>query len=257
MGGGKNPSSLPPLVKLQSETDASSSAVAPQKRACGRGPTRGLEIQGLIDKYGKKLLVLIPQEHRAPVELYASKLASKISVEVREHLQDLSVKSWKAMDESIKAPLFQRLKAQFDLEGDSIDVHKAIATKCGRRLRDHTHRLYTNFKKPKNTKGEEYERSHPPPKISMEQRSSLIEKKWTNKKWMELSIEALKKRPGYVKLLGLRPSSSIRTTCESATIKEYETRLEKKLEAQDETIKKLLEANKQQQVKCQHDGVSH
>ncbi|KAH7834892.1 hypothetical protein Vadar_020712 [Vaccinium darrowii] len=64
----------------------------------------------------------------------------------------------------------------------------------------------------------------------------------------ELSIAALKKRPGDVKGLGLRPSSSIRTICESATIKEYVTRLEKKLEEPDETIEKLLEANKQQQV---------
>ncbi|KAH7846018.1 hypothetical protein Vadar_008730 [Vaccinium darrowii] len=61
----------------------------------------------------------------------------------------------------------------------------------------------------------------------------------------ELSIAALKKRPGYVKGLGWRPSSFIRTTCESATTKEYVTHLEKKLEAGDKIIEKLLEANKQ------------
>ncbi|KAH7856017.1 hypothetical protein Vadar_031638 [Vaccinium darrowii] len=239
-------------------------------------------------------------------------------------------------------PLVDELKElrfandQFHFEGDPIDVHKAIATRCGRRLSDHTHKLYKKFKSLKESKGEGYARSHPPPKISMEQWTSLIEKKWTNKDWMlrslkntsnrssnktkhrcgskslpvrvneyalthkgelpnlpefyksthynsdkdqwiapecqtnfekmkqieaehnqagatpltqeELSIAALKKRPGYVKGLGLRPSSSFRTTCESATTIEYVTRLEKKLEERDETIEKLLEENKQQQV---------
>ncbi|KAH7848651.1 hypothetical protein Vadar_005681 [Vaccinium darrowii] len=260
-----NQPSPPPAVELQSEAVASSNAVAPKRR----GLTRGLEIPVLIEKNGGKLLVPIPQEHRAPVGIYASKLASKIGVEVRERVHDLSVKSWKAVDEGIKAPLFQRLKDQFHFEGDPIDVHKAIATRCGRRLSDHTHKLYKKFKSLKESKGEGYVRSHPPPKISMEQWTSLIEKKWTNKDWMEkmkqieaehnqagatpltqeeLSIAALKKRPGYVKGLGLRPSSSIRTTCESATTIEYVTRLEKKLEERDETIEKLLEENKQQQV---------
>ncbi|KAF7153424.1 hypothetical protein RHSIM_Rhsim01G0231300 [Rhododendron simsii] len=67
------------------------------------------------------------------------------------------------------------------------------------------------------------------------------------------------KRPGYVKGLGLRPSSSIRTTSEfalkalglrpssSATTHEYVSCLETKIEAQNETIEKLLEANRQQQ----------
>lgn len=52
--------SPPPLVELQSEAAASVNA-APKRRA------RGLEIQGLIDKNGGKLLVPLPQEHRAPV----------------------------------------------------------------------------------------------------------------------------------------------------------------------------------------------
>ncbi|KAI8530240.1 hypothetical protein RHMOL_Rhmol11G0040800 [Rhododendron molle] len=194
--------------------------------------------------------------------------------------EDLSVKSWKAVDEGIKAPLLQSLKDQFDFEGDPIDVNKAITSRCGRRLSDYTHRLYEKFKKLKATKGEAYARSHPPPQIAMEQWTRLIGKKWTNKDWLEemvqvdatlnqegatplteeqMSVTVLKKKPGYVKGLGLRPSSSIRTTSEStlkalglsppssATTHEYVSCLEMKIEAQNETIEKLLEAKRQQE----------
>ncbi|KAF7126932.1 hypothetical protein RHSIM_Rhsim11G0057000 [Rhododendron simsii] len=343
--------SPPRNVEIQSEAATVSSAVAPNRR--GRGISRGLDIQRLVDNKGK-LLVPIPPEYRAPVGTYASKLASKIGVEVRAQVEDLSVKSWKAVDEGIKAPLLQSLKDQFDFEGDLIDVNKAITTRCGRRLSDYTHRLYEKFKKLKATKGEAYARSHPPPQIAMEQWTRLIQKKWTNKDWLlrseknienrranktkhrcgtkslavrvhehalknegqlpklldfyksthyndntgewiapkcqtnyeemvqvdaelnqegatpltgeQMSISVLKKRPGYVKGLGLRPSSSIRTTSESAlkvlglkppssirttfepaTTHEYVSCLEMKIEAQNETIEKLLEANKQQQ----------
>ncbi|KAF7152210.1 hypothetical protein RHSIM_Rhsim01G0156700 [Rhododendron simsii] len=317
----------PPNVEIQSETAAVSSAVAPNRR--GRGISRGLELQRLVENKGK-LLVPIPPEYRAPVGTYASKLASKIGVEIRAQVEDLSVKSWKAVDEGIKAPLLQSLQDQFDFEGDPIDVNKAIMSRCGRRLSDYTHRLYEKFKKLKATKGEAYARSHPPPQIAMEQWTRLIEKKWTNKDWLvtkllpfyintcfnalknegqlpklpefyksthynddtgkwiapkcqinyeemvqvdatlnqegatpltgeQMSVTVLKKKPGYVKGLGLRPSSSIRTTSEfalktlglrpssSATTHEYVSCLETKIEAQNETIEKLLEANRQQQ----------
>ncbi|XP_058212702.1 uncharacterized protein LOC131324654 isoform X6 [Rhododendron vialii] len=269
--------SPPCNVEIQSEAAAVSSAVAPNRR--GRGISRGLELQRLVENKGK-LLVSIPPEYRAPVGTYASKLASKIGVEVRAQVEDLSVKSWKAMDEGIKAPLLQSLKDQFDFEGDPIDVNKAITSRCGRRLSDYTHRLYEKFKKLKATKGEAYARSHPPPQIAMEQWTRLIEKKWTNKDWLEemvrvdaalnqegaspltgeqMSVTVLKQKPGYVKGLGLRPSSSIRTTSEtalkalglrpssSAMTHEYVSSLEMKIEAQNDTIEKLLEASKQQQ----------
>ncbi|XP_058210248.1 uncharacterized protein LOC131322793 isoform X5 [Rhododendron vialii] len=305
--------SPPCNVEIQSEAAAVSSAVAPNRR--GRGISRGLELQRLVENKGK-LLVPIPPEYRAPVGTYASKLASKIGVEVRAQVEDLSVKSWKAMDEGIKAPLLQSLKDQFDFEGDPIDVNKAITSRCGRRLSDYTHRLYEKFKKLKATKGEAYARSHPPPQIAMEQWTRLIEKKWTNKDWLalknegqlpklpefyksthynddmgkwiapkcqtnyeemvrvdaalnqegaspltgeQMSVTVLKQKPGYVKGLGLRPSSSIRTTSEtalkalglrpssSAMTHEYVSSLEMKIEAQNDTIEKLLEASKQQQ----------
>ncbi|KAF5933155.1 hypothetical protein HYC85_029326 [Camellia sinensis] len=56
------------------------------KRA--RGPTRGKEVQGLVDRDGK-LSVPIPPEFRAPIGDYAAKLASKIGVEIlQEDLAD-------------------------------------------------------------------------------------------------------------------------------------------------------------------------
>ncbi|KAI8547973.1 hypothetical protein RHMOL_Rhmol07G0236600 [Rhododendron molle] len=306
--------SPPSNVEIQSEAAAVSSAVAPNRR--GRGISRGVELQRLVENKGK-LLVPIPPEYRAPVGTYASKLASKIGVEVRAQVEDLSVKSWKAVDEGIKAPLLQSLKDQFDFEGDPIDVNKAITSRCGRRLSDYTHRLYEKFKKLKATKGEAYARSHPPPQIAKEQWTRLIEKKWTNKDWLalknegqlpklpefyksthynedkgewiapkcqtnyeemvrvdaalnqegatpltgeQMSVTVLKKKPGYVKGLGLRPSSSNRTTSESAlkalglspsssaTTHEYVSCLEMKLEAQNETIEKLLQAKRQQEM---------
>ncbi|XP_058201776.1 uncharacterized protein LOC131316432 isoform X2 [Rhododendron vialii] len=71
--------SPPRNVEIQSEAAAGSS-VASNRR--GRGISRGLDIQRLVDKSGK-LLVPIPPEYGAPVGIYASKLASKIGVEVR------------------------------------------------------------------------------------------------------------------------------------------------------------------------------
>ncbi|KAI8555249.1 hypothetical protein RHMOL_Rhmol05G0160100 [Rhododendron molle] len=75
----------------------------------------------------------------------------------------------------------------------------------------------------------------------------------------QMSVTVLKQRPGYVKGLGLRPSSFIRTTFKTAlkalglrlsspaTTHEYVSCLEMKIEAQNETIEKLLEAGRQQQ----------
>ncbi|XP_058183827.1 uncharacterized protein LOC131301500 isoform X2 [Rhododendron vialii] len=183
--------SPPRNIEIQSEAAAVSSAVAPNRR--GHGISRGLELQRLVENKGK-LLVPIPPEYNAPMGTYASKLASKIGVEVRAQVEYLSVKSWKVVDEGIKAPLFQSLKDQFDFERDPIDVNRATTSRCGWRLSDHTHRLYKKFKKLKATKGEAYARSHPPPQIAMEQWTRLIQKKWTNKDWLLRSEKNIENR---------------------------------------------------------------
>ncbi|THF98463.1 hypothetical protein TEA_006726 [Camellia sinensis var. sinensis] len=62
----------------------------------------------MVEKDGK-LKVLIPQEYRASVGDHASQLVSKISVEVRTHLPDFSIRKWKQVNEEVTAPMFQRL----------------------------------------------------------------------------------------------------------------------------------------------------
>ncbi|KAJ8623678.1 hypothetical protein MRB53_032208 [Persea americana] len=119
-----------------------------------RGPSRGKEVQGIVDRYGK-LNVPIPSEFRAPVGDYASKLASKIGVEVRTRVPDPSVRTWKYVDDSVKGAIVQRLNDQFDLEGDPIDIEKAMNTKFGRRLSNHTYKLHKQFRELKDAKGED------------------------------------------------------------------------------------------------------
>ncbi|KAG5551392.1 hypothetical protein RHGRI_009719 [Rhododendron griersonianum] len=307
-----------------------------------RGPTRGLMVQQLFDKEGK-LLVPIPQCFRAPVGKYACKLATQIGVEVRTNLEDLTIRRWKAVDESVKAPMFQRIKDRFNLEGDPIDVEKAVARQFGRRLSDYTHDLYKKYKKLKSTKGVEYARSHPPSGVTHEQWMGLIDKKWSDTKfqnkstkniknrtemkskhrcgsksipvrvnammqtngnrvpdlkevyksthfnedtkmWIseeseknygkiieveaehaeagvtpitqeELSIKSLKAKSGYVKGLGMRPSSSLRTTVASAANSQYVSHLEslvqeyqEERQAQQQKIDVLSESNKQMEL---------
>ncbi|KAF7127514.1 hypothetical protein RHSIM_Rhsim11G0015900 [Rhododendron simsii] len=395
--GVDDPDYTPPSIEDANDDESLDSLEHELQQIPPSGPTRSE-----VDLQHDSTRVLERVTRSTPHPVVESQPSPPRNVEIQSEVaavssaDDLSVKSWKAVDEGIKAPLLQSLKDQFDFEGDPIDVNKAITSRCGRRLSDYTHRLYEKFKKLKATKGEAYARSHPPPQIAMEQWTRLIEKKWTNKDWLvtktftilyctclnvwalmmlrseknienrrsnktkhrcgtkslavrvhehvrskkmrvnclncrssinpltimmtrasgllqnarltmyvyqvifvdrksvfqftyvvsihkkwqeemvqvdatvnqegatpltgeQVSVTVLKKRPGYVKGLGLRPSSSIRTTSESAlkalglrpssfaTNHEYVSCLEMKIEAQNETIEKLLEANRQQQ----------
>ncbi|XXG48346.1 hypothetical protein AAC387_Pa02g2823 [Persea americana] len=151
-----------------------------------RGPSRGKEVQGIVDRYGK-LNVPIPSEFRAPVGDYASKLASKIGVEVRTRVPDPSVRTWKYVDDSVKGAIVQRLNDQFDLEGDPIDIEKAMSTKFGRRLSNHTYKLHKQFRELKDAKGEEYARNHPPKDVGPTKWIDLIDKKWNTTKFLKQS----------------------------------------------------------------------
>ncbi|XP_028076940.1 uncharacterized protein LOC114278989 [Camellia sinensis] len=173
-----NPS-LPLNVEPQLEVTAGNTIAA--KHA--RGPTRGKEVQGLVDKDGK-LSVPIPPEFRAPVGDYAAKLASKIGVEVRTRLPNPSVRRWKYVDASVKEAMFQRLNDQFDLQGDPVDIEKAMNTKFGRRLSNHTYRLHKQFMELKEAKGEKYARNHPPKNVDPTKWIDLIDKKWNTKEFL-------------------------------------------------------------------------
>ncbi|XP_058225377.1 uncharacterized protein LOC131334406 isoform X2 [Rhododendron vialii] len=172
--------SLPPIAQPQNDVLPENNGEINRPT---RGPTRGIEAQGLIDKQGK-LPVPIPQLFRAPVGKHAAQLASRIGVEVRTHVIDVGVPRWKAVDESVKAPILQRIMDKFDLQGDPIDVEKAVATQCGRRLSNHNFVLHKKYKKLKETRGEEYARNNPPAGVNPEQWTSLVTKKWTVPKWL-------------------------------------------------------------------------
>ncbi|KAI8526180.1 hypothetical protein RHMOL_Rhmol13G0288900 [Rhododendron molle] len=287
--------SLPPIAQPQNEVLPENNGEINRPT---RGPTQGIQAQRLIDKKGK-LPVPIPQLFRAPVGKHAAQLASRIGVEVRTHVIDLGVHRWKAVDESVKAPILQRIMDKFDLQGDPIDVEKAVATQCGRRMSNHNFALHKKYKKLKETRGEEYARNNPPAGVNPEQWTSLVTKKWTVPKWLmhdnggvvpavakmyksthfnedtqkwisseskafydkmvqietehnaqegaipitqeELSVKGLKARSGYVKGLGIRPSSSIRTVKG-----EYVTHLEGKVQDQAKKIQDQAEKIQEQ-----------
>ncbi|KAL7261183.1 hypothetical protein ACSBR1_006761 [Camellia fascicularis] len=99
---------LPPHnVQPEHEVTASSSVAPYDKR--GRGPTRGIQAQRIVEKDGK-MVVSRPEQFRAPVGDQASKLASKIGIEVRTQLPDLSVRRWKKVNDADKKPMIQRLE---------------------------------------------------------------------------------------------------------------------------------------------------
>ncbi|CAL5375465.1 unnamed protein product [Camellia sinensis] len=281
-------SNPPPPLNVEPQLEVTAGNTIAAKRT--RGPTRGKEVQGLVDKDGK-LSVPIPPEFRAPVGDYASKLASKIGVEVRTRLPNPSVRRWKYVDASVKEAMFQRLNDQFDLQGDPVDIEKAMNTKFGRKLSNHTYRLHKQFMELKEeqskanianrermyTKHRCGSRSIPVrvEKLAREKKmlpnlAELYKETHYNEKtheWIssqaqcnyenmiqtqadhlsqpgstpltaeELSIKVLKPRSGYVKGLGMRPSSSImRATTIYAETNDYVKRLEMQIETQKEQI---------------------
>ncbi|KAL7263584.1 hypothetical protein ACSBR1_001697 [Camellia fascicularis] len=292
---------LPPHnVQPEHEVTGSSSVASHDKR--GRGPTRGIQTHRIVDKDGK-MVALRPKQFRAPVGDNASKLASKIGIEVRTQLPDLSVRRWK--------------QDQFDLQGNRSNVTKALDTQFGRQLSGFTYKLHKQYKQLKDARKEDYARSHSFASVTLNQWTSLINK-WNSQKFKEqlltnvnnrmqmktkhrcgsksipvkvyssiirngqvpdlaefyksihynsdthkwissesqinydniiqtqvehlsqigaipltpkqLSVKVLKPRSGYVKRLGMRPSSSMNTTVAPAENSDYVQRLEMQIE---------------------------
>ncbi|KAL7161883.1 hypothetical protein ACSBR2_042375 [Camellia fascicularis] len=79
----------------------------------GRGPTHSIQAHRIVDKDGK-MLVPLPEQFRAPVGDNTSKLASKIGIEVRTQLPDLSIRRWKKVNAADKEPMIQRLAVIID-----------------------------------------------------------------------------------------------------------------------------------------------
>ncbi|XP_028110625.1 uncharacterized protein LOC114309126 [Camellia sinensis] len=106
---------------------------------------------------------------------------------MRTRLPNPSVRRWKYVDASVKEAMFQCLNDQFDLQGDPVDIEKAMNIKFGRRLSNHTYRLHKQFMELKEAKGEEYARNHPPKNVDPTKWIDLIDKKWNTKEFLEQS----------------------------------------------------------------------
>ncbi|THG08616.1 hypothetical protein TEA_019336 [Camellia sinensis var. sinensis] len=142
---------LPPH-NVQPEDEVTASSIVDLVVA----PTCGIQAHHIVDKDGKRLAP-IPEQFRAPVEDNASKLVSQIGIEVQTQLPDLSVRS------------------------------KDLDTQFGRRLSGFTYKLHKQYTKLKDAIGEDYTRSHPPARVTLNQWTSLIDK-WNSKKFKEQSL---------------------------------------------------------------------
>ncbi|KAF5931996.1 hypothetical protein HYC85_028167 [Camellia sinensis] len=256
---------LPPHnVQPKHEVTASSSVVSHDRRGCG--PTCGIQTHHIVDKDGK-MLVPIPEQFRAPVGDNASKLVSMIGIEVQTQLLDLSIRRWKMVNVVDKEPIIQRLAAldQFDLQGNQSDVTKALNTQFGRRLSGFTYKLHKQYKQLKDARGDDYIRSHPPARVTLNQWTSLIDK-WNSQKfkgrktnncliyfkligqhdtdtsrtplvdWCDPLDPRGVVSQGYVKGLGMRPSSSMNRIVAPARNSDYVQRLEMQIAQQNEQI---------------------
>ena len=67
------------------------------------------------------------------------------------------------------------MQDQFDLQGDPVDIEKAMNIKFGRRLSNHTYRLHKQFMELKEAKEEE--RNHPLKDVDPTKWIDLIDKK--------------------------------------------------------------------------------
>uniref|UniRef100_A0A2N9EEX6 Transposase Tnp1/En/Spm-like domain-containing protein n=2 Tax=Fagus sylvatica TaxID=28930 RepID=A0A2N9EEX6_FAGSY len=186
-------SPIPPNPQADAQIGGTSGGTVASTNTRTRGPTRGIGVQRLFDKDGK-LPVPIPQEFRKPVGKNASKCVNQIGVQVRQNMPNIGVRKWKKVADSIKQPMYQCVEDKFDLQGDSVDVNKSLNTKFANSLRQHVYRLHTKYKKAKLTHGDEYVRNHPPENVTAENWIELIDKKWTDSDFKELSLKNKKNR---------------------------------------------------------------
>ena len=70
--------------------------------------TRGLGVQGLVEKH-RKLPVHIAPKFCAPIREHAGKFASQIDVQVRTNLSTMNSYSWKNVDSGEKEAIIQNV----------------------------------------------------------------------------------------------------------------------------------------------------
>ncbi|KAI8572275.1 hypothetical protein RHMOL_Rhmol01G0185500 [Rhododendron molle] len=168
-------------LPAQSHTESQCGATLISERVTRSTHHPNVESQASLPPIAQPQNEVLPENNGGK---HAAQLASRIGVEVRTHVIDVGVPRWKAVDESVTVPILRRIMDKFDLQGDPIDVEKAVATQCGQRLSNHNFVLHKKYKKLKETRGEEYARNNPPAGVNPEQWTSLVTKKWTVPKWL-------------------------------------------------------------------------
>ncbi|XP_075645578.1 uncharacterized protein LOC142616658 [Castanea sativa] len=187
----KPPKADPPIQSSSSAEAQTTGALTSTTGSASRntrGTTRGIAVRALVEKNGK-LPVRIAAEYDAPVGKNACKLVNQIGLQVRSNLSSYNVKNWKNVDAATRDVVLQNIADQFELLGDSNLVTKTLNTKCGRLLSSSSYKLHQAYKKLVQSHGADYARSHPPKNAKLELWTELIDKRWTNKDWLEKSIK--------------------------------------------------------------------
>ncbi|KAF5933238.1 hypothetical protein HYC85_029409 [Camellia sinensis] len=117
---------MAPGLRLRSHsrplTPTPEERIDPPSEEVGTQPLPPHNVQPEDELAASSIVVPIPEQFRAPVRDNASKLVSKIGIE----LPDLCVRRWKKVNVADKEPMIQRLA--FDLQGNRTDVAKALDT---------------------------------------------------------------------------------------------------------------------------------
>ncbi|GMP42212.1 hypothetical protein CsSME_00012029 [Camellia sinensis var. sinensis] len=236
---------LPPHnVQLVHEVTASSSVASHDRR--GRGPTRGIQTQRIVQKNGK-MLVPVPEHFRAPV-------GATLSVTLNQwtSLIDKKWNSKEFMEQSltnVNNRMQMKTKHRCGSKSIPVRVHSSIIANGevpdlakfykSIHYNSNTHEWISsesqaNYDNMIKTQAEHLSRTGVIP-LSQE----------------ELSVKVLKPRSGYVKGLGLRPSSSMKTTVVPAENSDYVQRLEMQIAQQNEQIARFQKSEKKQSKKIQ------
>ncbi|XP_050262395.1 uncharacterized protein LOC126706863 isoform X6 [Quercus robur] len=237
------------LVGTPSTTDASTS-----RRS--RGMTRGLGVRGLLEKHGK-LPVRIAPEFCAPVGEHTGKLVSQIGVHVRTNLSTMNAYSWKNVGSGEKEAIIQNVakvserNAKNRNKEETVDKHihrcgsKSLAVRVDEARRKNgghipkVAQLYydTHF----NSKTKQW--VHPDCEHTYQEMLRVQDEHCSTPEAQpltedEISMMVLKPRSGYVKGLGMRPSSSLKTPASSSST-QYTQQLEGRVEELQDANYKL------------------
>ncbi|XP_026429332.1 uncharacterized protein LOC113325351 [Papaver somniferum] len=113
-----------------------------------RGPTRGLEIDEHVGRYGR-IPIIIEEEDEKPTDENAQKLSSECGCIVRQ-FAPLQVQKWSKIPVNDRKALFPYLLNKFDIEISAPHICKFLNHNMGRRYADYRHDLHLQYRKSKS-----------------------------------------------------------------------------------------------------------